>query len=209
MENLPCALREDMTVAARAEIIECPHQAEALTSATSFSEQCFHACRIVREERTPHVTLKPIGQVFIVERGTIYNHWHECKARGNEIEHAGRPPDLSSREPDEIIADIFHAFQQRCPFTLPEIASILQNKIQKSLVPDTFYHALTRDPSRAADNNQRTLQTVPGEEIRCYFAPLFSTVSGAPAHFIFNGDDMGSPWTGRRARDGLFRSSRL
>jgi hypothetical protein len=29
------------------------------------------------------------------------------------------------------------------------------------------------------------------ESIREYFATLFRTISGAPAHFVFNTDDMG------------------
>jgi hypothetical protein len=75
MEKLPPALRKDVAVAARDEVIECMQHDEVHTSATSFREQCFQACRIVREEHTPGVPLKLVGQVFGIERGTISNHW--------------------------------------------------------------------------------------------------------------------------------------
>jgi hypothetical protein len=44
-----------MGVAARAETIELLQQDEVFTSATSFREQCFQACRILREEQTPRL----------------------------------------------------------------------------------------------------------------------------------------------------------
>jgi hypothetical protein len=76
-----------------------------------FCEQCFHACRILREEQTPHVALEFIGQVFRIQGGTVRNHWLKYKARSNEVKHAGPSPALSSQELDEIIDHILHGFQ--------------------------------------------------------------------------------------------------
>jgi hypothetical protein len=103
----------------------------------------------------------------------------------NETKHAGRPPALSSHGLDEIIADILHGFQQRCPLTFPEIASIVQNKFQQFLPPDTIYHVLTWNPSLKPYHGQtidKRRMTIPDEEIRGYFTTLFSTVSGTMHH---------------------------
>jgi hypothetical protein len=74
MGSLSRALWKDVAVAVRSEIIECLQQDEVSTSATSFREQCFHGCRILREEYTPRVPLEFISQVFGVECDTIHNH---------------------------------------------------------------------------------------------------------------------------------------
>jgi hypothetical protein len=74
MGSLARALREDVAATTSAEVIECLQQDEAFTSATSFREQCFHACRILRKGHAPRVSLELIGLVLRIERGTIYNH---------------------------------------------------------------------------------------------------------------------------------------
>jgi hypothetical protein len=112
-----------VAVAARAEIIECLQQDEACTDATYFREQCFLACRILREEHTPRVPLELTSQGFGIECHTIYNHWRGDKARRNETKPAGRVAALSLQELDEIITYILFGFQQRRPLTLPETAS--------------------------------------------------------------------------------------
>jgi hypothetical protein len=89
--------------------MECLQQDEAFISATFFCEQCFHACRILREEHMPRVSLEFIGRVYGVERGTIYNNRREYKTRPSEAKHAGGPPALSSQELDEITAGIRQA----------------------------------------------------------------------------------------------------
>jgi hypothetical protein len=109
-------------------LIEWLQGNDGFTSATSFRDQCFHACRILGEGHTQRVPLELIGQVFTVRRGTFYNHGREYKARGNEAKHARRSPALYSQELDEIFTGIFHGFQQRSPLTLWEIALIMQNK---------------------------------------------------------------------------------
>jgi hypothetical protein len=113
---------------------------------TSFRERCVHVCRILREGHTPRVILELIGPVVGVKSGIDHNHWREYKARHNEIKHVGRPPALSWQELNEIIADILHGFQQWCPLTLSEIASVIQSKYQKFLLPDTLYYVLTQEP---------------------------------------------------------------
>jgi hypothetical protein len=124
----------------------------------------------------PRVPLELIGQVCGVERGTIYNHWCEYKARGNETKYTGCPPAFSSQELDEIIGGILHGFEQRCELTLSEIASIVQNKFQKFPLPDTLCHVLTRDPRlklyRGQPIDERRM-TIPNEEIQGYFATSF------------------------------------
>jgi hypothetical protein len=102
------------------------------------AETALNAYRILPEEHTLCVPLELISQVFGVERGTIYNHWREYKARYDETRHAIRSPAFFSQELDEIIADILHGFQQWRPLTLPEIVSIVQKKFQKCLLPDPF-----------------------------------------------------------------------
>jgi hypothetical protein len=71
MGSLSRALWEDVAVAACADIIERLQHGEAFTSETSFREQCFHACRTLREEHTPRAPPEVIGRVFGVERGAI------------------------------------------------------------------------------------------------------------------------------------------
>jgi hypothetical protein len=88
-----------------------PAAGPSFTSATSFREQCFHTCRILREKHTPRVPRELIGQIFGVESGTIYNPWREYGAQGNGTKHVGCPPALSSPELDKIIADVLHGLK--------------------------------------------------------------------------------------------------
>jgi hypothetical protein len=60
MGSVPQALRDEVAVVACAEV-EGLQQDEAFTSVTSFCEQCFHVCRILREEHTPYIPLELIG----------------------------------------------------------------------------------------------------------------------------------------------------
>jgi hypothetical protein len=106
----------------------------------------------------------------------------------------------ASRSPSEvgdIVETIKRAFHARRPLSLPEIASVIFEKFGKSLLEDTLHHLLTRDPriktcwGKLIDERRLT---VGDEAISAYFALLMSTVSGAPAHFIFNMDEMGQSW---------------
>jgi hypothetical protein len=107
---------------------------------------------------------------------------------------AGRPPTLTPEELEHIIDTILRAFQERRPLTLPEIEATIRSKFRKVILPDTLYHALTRDPRvrscQAQPIDEKRLQ-VDDAAIRDYFGVLFATVSGAPAHFVFNMDEMG------------------
>jgi hypothetical protein len=77
MGNLPRTLRKDMAVAVRAEITAWLQQHQVFIAAISVREQCFYSCRILRKEHMPPVPLEFIGQGFVLEHGTIYNHWYE------------------------------------------------------------------------------------------------------------------------------------
>jgi hypothetical protein len=184
-----------VAVTACAEIIECLQLDGPFTYAISFRKQCFHTYRIPQVEHTPRVPFEFTGLVFGLERGTIHNHWRKCKDQHNETKHAGRPPALSWQEFDEIIAEILRGFGQQRPLTLPEIVSIVQNKILNSLLPDTLCHVLTQDPRlkscRGHTIDERRM-TISDEKIWGYFATFFFIVSGARAYFVFNVDEMGN-----------------
>jgi hypothetical protein len=162
-------------------------------ASTSCREQCAHACRILRIQNAPPTPFKIIGRLFNVNSWTVANHWRNYRARQNEFRMPGRPAALTLVELDDIIATILRAFRERRPLTLPEIAAVLRAKFNKVLLPDTLYHALTRDLRvrccQAEPIDERRMQ-VSDDAIRDYFAQLFATVSRAPSHFVFKINEM-------------------
>jgi hypothetical protein len=194
MSSSARVLPDEFESATLAEILTVLRRDEQFLSARTFREQCSHACRILRTEHDPPVPFKLIGQLFNVDGGTVYNHWRNYKSRLNEVGMAGRPAALSREELDRVVEMILRAFHERRPLTLPEIDASIRANFNKVLLRDTLYHALARDPRirscEARPMDEKRAQ-VTDDAIRDYFAGLFATVSGAPAHFVFNMDEMG------------------
>jgi hypothetical protein len=194
MASAPRVLPQELESAVLTTIVASLQADERFLSSTSFREQCAHACRILRIEHDPPVPFQIIATLFNVDRGTIWNHWRTYRSRQNEVGIAGRPSTLTRDELDITIETVIRAFLERRPLTLPEIGAIIRSKFNKVILPDTLYHALTRDsrirPCKAEPIDERRAQ-VSDDAIREYFSTLFTTVSGAPAHFVFNMDEMG------------------
>jgi hypothetical protein len=73
MASAPCAFRTVIIYAIKDDIGASLQAEEAFMSSTTLREQCFHACCVLREEHSPPVSFKLIGDFFEVGRGTICN----------------------------------------------------------------------------------------------------------------------------------------
>jgi hypothetical protein len=106
MVSAPCALRTVITSAIKADIGASLQADEAVMSSTPFREQCFRACRILRDQHSVLVLFELIGDLFEVDQGTIWNHWKKYTSRCNQLKLSGRPPALSPSQVDDILETI-------------------------------------------------------------------------------------------------------
>jgi hypothetical protein len=142
----------------------------------------------------PPVPFSVIGHLLSVDKGTVRKHWQQFKAQANLVGHPGRPSLLTPEELDEVVALIINAHYERRPLSGPEIRDLIDRNYQKSLCLDSLYQLLRRDGrvrSCTGTPMEDSRLRVSDESIREYFATLFANVSGAPAHFVFNMDEMG------------------
>jgi hypothetical protein len=194
MASPPRPLPGEIESVAEAELIACLSGDDAFSQSQSFREQCFHACRILRMNHIPPVPFAVIGRLLQVDKGTVRNHWQTFKAQENLIRQQGRPSLLTQEELDETVAIIIDAHYERRPLSGPEIRDLIHRKFGKSLRLDTLYQLLKRDgrvKSCAGTPMEDSRLHVTEQAIRDYFATLCANVSGAPAHFVFNMDEMG------------------
>jgi hypothetical protein len=93
---------------------------------------------------------------------------------------------------DELVTTVLDAFHRRSRLTRPEICGIAGKRFNEEILSDTVYHILVRDPrlkSCLASPMDERRAEVDEDALREYFAGLCQTVSGTPAHFVWNMDD--------------------
>jgi hypothetical protein len=95
----------------------------------------------------------------------------------------------------EVIKDqITQAYRRHFPWTINELRNFTYTEFRVEISANTLYHVMAREPDiracRAIPMDQSRIQ-VPVEDIRAHFQSLWNNISGAPAHFVFNMDEMG------------------
>jgi hypothetical protein len=190
----PRQLADHEALAQHSYLLELLLSDASFQASTSFREQCYHACRILRAEQDPPVPFSLIGKVFQVDKGTVRKHARKYADDLDAIGSPGRPPLFTPEQIDEIVKTILYFFEQRKPLTLTDIRSFAIGRFARPVNSDTLRHILHRDPRlktcTAHPIDERRLQ-VTDDQIQEYFANLLAAVSGAPAHFVFNMDEMG------------------
>jgi hypothetical protein len=169
-------------------------QDELFNASGSFREQCFHACRVLREEHQPVVPYSVIGMLFRVSKGTIRKEWKRFQKDADNAASGGRPPILTSLQVQTIVEQIHTAYERKNPFTIKDICNFASESFRVDVLPNTMRHILARvtEIKRVTAipmDDKRVAVSI--EAIRDHFARLCATVSGAPAHFVFNMDEMG------------------
>jgi hypothetical protein len=177
------------------QFIEDLQEDELFMNSTSFREQIGHACRILRVERTPAVPFSLIGRLFGVSKGAVEVHYKKWKLLGSVPGSPGRVPILSHELLNDVIEVILRRSRERRPMRLVDVKRYVMNRWPTiALTDNTLHHILSRD------NRVKSVNATPMEDKRInvgidviedYFQVLFGKVSGVPAAFVFNVDEMG------------------
>jgi hypothetical protein len=166
---------------------------ELFGSCLSSGQKCIHACRVLREECKPEVPYSIIGQVLGLNRGTVYDHWKKFKRQ--RISHPrGRPSILTAEQLTTLINFLMSSFQKNEPVTITEARRFVKDQFDIDIIPNTLHHVIARDgrvKSVPASPMEDTRMAVTMEQIQTYFQELDQALSGVPAHFVFNLDEMG------------------
>jgi hypothetical protein len=116
------------------------------------------------------------------------------KKNGNEKQRPGRHTILNADQHEAIVVEILDRYHKNRPMTVWEICRMIYDRWGIEMIPDTLYHIMERDARvktcRAQPMEDARLQVTP-EDIITYFGSLYSAVSGVPAHFVMNMDEMG------------------
>jgi hypothetical protein len=86
------------------------------------------------------------------------------------------------------------AYERKKPLTVHQLYGFARDWLQVDVSTNTMHHIMSRISSiksvTAIPMDEKRLK-VTTDQIKEYFANLFANVSGAPAHFVFNMDEMG------------------
>jgi hypothetical protein len=197
MEDLgaPRQLRMDMPEHLHA-FAEMAMQDALFLNSTSFREQIGQMCRFLRCDLQRPVSYQKIADMFGVAKSTVMGHAHNFAIHGNECGRVGRPPILTMEQKNALANLIMASWQAQKPLRLSDVKNILVNEWRIDLGPDRtrFYHIID------GDKRLRTIIGKPIEDVRMtvtmpqidqYFDLLERSVTGCPAHFVFNFDEMG------------------
>jgi transposase len=167
--------------------------AEFVNSST-FREQIWHACRILRRDLQPKVSFQKIADIFGVAKSTVWTHVRKFEANGNLPGPAGRPPKFTREQKNAITALITFSWQNGTPLKISDLKCVIANEWAMPVDRSTIYRLID------GDKRLRTVTGKPIEEARMavvrsqidqYFDTLEKNVTGCPAHFVFNLDEMG------------------
>jgi hypothetical protein len=95
----PRPLSHPETLGEHSHLVELLFLDGRFKESTSFREQCYFACRILRTEHDPPVPFALLGKGFGVDRGTIRNH---AKKYAADLKAIGCPERPSTLRQDEI-----------------------------------------------------------------------------------------------------------
>jgi hypothetical protein len=109
------------------------------------------------------------------------------------VGHQGQPPLLNETQPTRLRRKIYEAYEQRHPLSIVEVAKFISAEFGLNILPNTLDHILSRDPAikscKAIPMDVKRAE-VTVDDIRAHFTHLFTTISSAPDHLMFNMDEM-------------------
>jgi hypothetical protein len=167
--------------------------ADFLNSST-FREQLWHAFRILRRDFQPKVSFQKIADMFGVAKSTVHAHVKNFEENGNLPGSPGRRSKFTIEQRDAIATLVTASWQARRPLRLTELKNVIANEWGIAVDRSTLSRTIRKD---------RRLRTVTGKPIEDarmgvaetqideYFNSLEGCVTGCPAHFVFNVDEMG------------------
>jgi transposase len=169
-------------------------QDDLFLQSASFREQLWHACRILRANLRPEVSYQSIGDMFGVAKSTVYEHVQNFNANGNMPGPVGRRSKFTAEQKNAIASLITFSWQTKKLLRLGDLKNIIANEWGIVVDRVTLYRTVRKD---------RRLRTVTGKpmengrmevaanQIENYFTALDPLITGCPAHFVFNLDEMG------------------
>jgi hypothetical protein len=171
-------------------------------SAQTLRTQVFIAYQILHPNHIPAVPLSVIGRLFQVSKNTIRDHVKNYKKYGDEEGKSGRRPILPPEAHEQLIQYILESQAVGHPRTMGEIREYIEATWEVEIDRDTVWRSLARDP-RIKSCDARPMEdkrlAVTDEQIEEHFHKLVNLVSGVPAHFVFNMDEMGhQDWADRQ-----------
>jgi hypothetical protein len=183
------------------EITNKLHQDPRLQASNNLRSQVYWAYVILREETIPQVPLKIIARIFNLTVNAIKKHYHKYSLYGSEPGNAGHPSLLSTDEYESTIEFILQSFHAKMPITTKTVQKFIQDNFERTIFTNTLSHMFKKD-DRLRTCTGRPMEVertrVKVDDIQAYFNVLKQKLTGVPAHFIFNMDEMGhSDWADR------------
>jgi hypothetical protein len=167
---------------------------EAFLAARTSRERCAHACRVLRLEHTPETPYELIGQLLELKGGTVRKHWQKYKKQLNADLVRGRKSILSVDQMTSVVNFLRSSFEKGEPATIVEACRFIRDEFGIEVIPNTLQHALARDgrtkplPAHPMEDSRMAVTI---EQIEHYFDWITEALTGTPAHFVFNMDEMG------------------
>jgi hypothetical protein len=195
MLSPPRSLRDEQIEAAIfADMKRCIEADNEYGLSKSFREQCFHACRILHEQHVPPVPFSVIAKAFSITKGSLKSHLKAFSHHLNNCLPAGRHAVLTAEQLTSTVEFILQRFKAKRPPKIGEVRAFIDDNFQIDVSCNTLHHILRRDPRvravHARPMEDKRLHVTP-EQIQAHFTAMFEQISGVPAHFIFNMDEMG------------------
>jgi hypothetical protein len=188
----------EVTVRGLNEMAQLLNNDQGFVHASSSRERCYHACRILRDGNTDPIPYHIIGDLLGLNGGTVAKNQAKFRIQGATIKSVGRPTILAHDEYEEVVKKIVSGYEQHAPMTVNEICVMIRDRWNKEMIPDTFYHIAKKDvrlKSCAAVPMENMRLAVTEQDILTHFTSLRNVIEDAPAHFVFNMDEMGhQPW---------------
>jgi hypothetical protein len=167
---------------------------ESFTISKSIPEQYINAFRILRAERPDPVPYSVLGDLFNVNKGTVRKQVLKYQDRLQTTLSTGRPTLLNEAQIAHLRQEIIDQYEKRSPKSISELVQFIRTEFGIPILPNTLHHILARDPmikSCTAIPIETKRAEVTVEQIQEHFERLSANLSGVPAHFVFNIDEMG------------------
>jgi hypothetical protein len=177
-----------------AEAINCLAADELFMGPKTLREQCAHACRILRQNDTPVVRYSVIGSLLDVAKSAVRREWQLWMEYGDIPRSPGRPPILDATQTQELFVWIEQKWKSHQPASYKQVSIWLHEKWCVDLAPNTLWHTIRRIPMlRSAKVKPMEMKrlNVPDDAVHNWFTTLHDGISGTPAHFVYDMDEMG------------------
>jgi hypothetical protein len=119
------------------DIIDMLRGDELSMNSTTTRAQCYHACHILRVDRSPAVPYAMIGRILWIDRSAVKRHFQKGADHWDKASPNGRPSIFSDEEHEDLIRTITEAYQMRRPMSIGEISYDIETQFQKSIERNT------------------------------------------------------------------------